>query len=922
MPNLNIAIIGMAGRFPHAANVEHLRENLREGRESLRPLPKERIATHALPPDGRFKVMGYLDDISTFDHEFFGMVLGEARKLSPNIRLLLEEVWHTFESAGCPPQQFRGSRTDVYMTQTDSVYGDLADEDSATLFTGNAPEFMVARLNRLFDLRGNSMVVDTACSSGLAAALLACDALRLDRADYALVCGANLYIFPFEGPNLLDTASPDGRSRSYSADANGMVQGETVVCFLLTTVERAQKRHHPIQAVIRGGAVNNNAAMSNSPSAPNSVMQAQAMLEAWRRAGIRPEQLGFMEGHGSATQLGDSLEIEAFRLAFKDRPSGTPPCALSSIKANLGHGKSAAALSGLARTVLSVQHGEIYPAPNAKQVNQVLNKPDSPVYVNTDLISWRDERRLAGVHSFGMSGVNCHLVLENVPIRITYENQDEWFPVPVCSRRDSGLFENLSALREWLVSNSPGAFPDVAHTLCLGRQPFEYRHVMLARNCDELARACEQQLTSPPQTPRERTTSPDRAVLLFTNDRQSAPLLRELSGQLAARFPCFRRAMERFGGGSTGDAAFVLATQLALFDLFSTMGISGALAGVGPGKLVAPVVKGSLSATQAMLDADSMIDESVIETEDRVSSLVARQQESGPVVFIQMGCESAVSSALRGRAQFPSRVEVFGEDAVKSMGDIAARLFTDGWAIEFQSWFEDRDTQPARLPGYQFARTRCWLRDQPAQRQRSRAHAENAEAKAWDREWAQAQSWERRIGEIWRELLGHENFGREVSLFDLGGDSLLATRIVRRVNQEFGVHLDFEDMFECPTVAGLARLVFKQSTVPKLVTALWRDVLKVDSLGENDNFFDLGGHSLLASEILLRVRRDFEIVLSFDDFFGVPTVGTFANLVEARVRSKGNGSCPPQLHLLPPSSARPKLSAAAWAEELRRRENA
>lgn len=922
-----IAIVGIAGRFPNAEDLDQLYANLQHGRVSIGRISAERIAGTALDPSARFRPMGYLEEIDRFDYAFFGMSLGEARTLSPNARLLLQEAWHAFESSGWPADRFRGSRTDVYMTQIDSVYAELADEDSSTLFTGNSPDFIVARLNRHFDLRGNAVIVDASCASGVAAVLMACDALRLERADYALVCGANLQIFPYERTSVLETWSPDGQCRSYAADANGMVAGEAAVALLLTRLAHAEANGHLVHAVIRGGASNNNGACSSSPSAPNSVIQARAIVDAWAQAGVAPHEVGFIEGHGSATQLGDSLEIEALRLAFGGRSTGAPPCALSSVKANIGHGKSMAGLSSIAKAVLSVQRGVLFPAPGARQVNPVLRKTDSPVYVNTDLIRWTEERRVAAVHSFGMNGVNCHVVMENHRRPRPDDATDapgEWFPVAVSGRTRAALLENVTALRRWLDSEEqPPALPDIAHTLTLGRSHFEARRLLLVRNGEELRRDLDELLVAPEDASPATEARPPRVVILLSHDAASVGRLRDLASELAARFPDFGRPLVRLADRCGGDPSFGIAFQLALHQLLGAMGISGALATAGNGKLAAAAVIGAISEEQALRQADANFAEPPPDLEEKIAKLVASQLEHGPLVFITTGVECTVSRRIRERlrespAGAESRVESFGSNGIRSLGEIVARLFVQGLPLRFDPWFVERQTRPVLLPGYRFARTRCWLRDTPKRRVPASGDTPVAEARDWERRWAGAPFWERKIAQIWREALGTEHFTRDDRLFDLGADSLLATRIVRRMNQEIGVRCDFEDIFDRPTIAGLAELVHGQCGMTGFVTAIWREVLKSDTIGQHSDFFELGGHSLLASEILIRIRREFGIVLSFDDFFGSPTPERLAAVLEQRLAANASNGAGERSEAL--SSDASTLSAAGWSAALRRRE--
>jgi acyl carrier protein len=694
-----------------------------------------------------------------------------------------------------------------------------------------------------------------------------------------------------------------------------------VVCLLLTSLVRAEANRHFVHALVRDGASTNNGIASTSPSAPNSVMQAQAMTQAWNRAGVEPAEIGFIEGHGSGTLLGDSLEIEAYRLAFAGRAAGALPCALSSVKANIGHGRSAAGLSSVVKAVLSVQRGVLFPMPHVRQLNAVLKKPDSPVYVNADLLPWHDDRRIAAVHSVGMSGSNGHVVVENYRATQPAECPGEWFPVPVSSRSDRGLAENVAAISAWIAANESAAFPDIARTLCLGRDHCRHRLVVLARDTGTLRRRWDEWLTACGAEPVEPVGSVPRVLLALSSERADAEAIEVLSEQVAERFPRFGRAFERLCALQAGDAALITAFQLALYELLQAMGISGSLMGVGIGKGAAAAIRGTIAAADAVREAESAADDRLTDLTARVSRFVAGQLEQGPVVFVQMGPDSRVSREIRrcvGGAS-AARVEAFGDDGVESIGQLFERLFAEGCSLQFGPWFEERRGRPVALPGYRFARTRCWIRDTPRPSAAAAHGTGRAPTASWDERWGQARPVEWKIGEIVRELLAHDGFGPDDNLFDLGADSLMATRIIRRINEEFDVRCDFEDVFDRPTAAGIADLVRARCSVTSVLRAIWRDVLKVDALGDDDDFFDLGGHSLLASEILIRVNREFGVMFSFDDFFRVPTVSAFERVLNERRHALPAGSAIPDT---PPATScvAPPLTLDTWAAALRRRE--
>ncbi|MCP5045538.1 MAG: polyketide synthase, partial [bacterium] len=323
------------------------------------------------------------EDVDKFDHEFFNISLAEAQTMEPNQRVLLEVATQIFENAGYSIDAFAGNTTCVYVSEAGNEYYKHADTILPTLITGNAREFLAARIARQFNLRGTAAMVNTSCSSSAVAVHLACNELILQDADIALVCAVNIDLFPFNDNSMnLGLLSPDGKSRAFSARANGMSRGEAAAGVLLKPLDKAIKDNDIIHAVIKGSAINNNANRSASLSAPASYALAEVIKKAWRKAGIDPGDIGFIEAYGSGTELGDSLEIGGLDLAFQDYTDKKKWCPISTIKSNVGHGVFASGMSGLIKTVLSLKHGLIFPTIHFDLPNPLIDFQQSAVYVN------------------------------------------------------------------------------------------------------------------------------------------------------------------------------------------------------------------------------------------------------------------------------------------------------------------------------------------------------------------------------------------------------------------------------------------------------------------------------------------------------------------------------------------------------------
>ncbi len=351
----DIAIIGLAGRFPEADDIGAFRQHLMQGRDGIRDFSTTRKSATTMAPGKQYMPIGFMEGIDLFDHKFFQISKAEAEYMDPHQRILMEVVYETLDSSGYDMDFFNGSETAVFIGDTDQDYGQLAERFDPTLVTGTTNATTAGRISRFFNFRGNAMMVDTACSSSLLAVHMACNELLVGDAKHALACGVRFILFPGEqntGPDL-GIMSKDGRTRSFAAKAEGSGAGEAAGCVLLKLLEQAQADGDIIYAVIKGTAANQDAQLSGSLTAPSSQAQSEVIRKTWEKGKIDPATVSYIEAHGSGTKLGDPIEIAGIDLAFKGFTDKLQACAVSSVKSNIGHTGSAAGISGLIKAVLS-----------------------------------------------------------------------------------------------------------------------------------------------------------------------------------------------------------------------------------------------------------------------------------------------------------------------------------------------------------------------------------------------------------------------------------------------------------------------------------------------------------------------------------------------------------------------------------------
>src|SRR5579863_2104782 len=424
-----IARIGIGCRFPGAKDALAFWNLLRNGVDAIREVPAERFNPHDLvDPDpaapGKMVTRwgGFIERVDQFDAHFFGISPREAARMDPQQRLLLEVAWEALEDAGQVRERLAGTSTGVFIGISNNDYGRIQFNDpdriDAYAGTGNALSIAANRLSYIFDFKGPSIAIDTACSSSLVAVHQACGSLRSGESTLALAGGVNLILSPAITINFSKAGAmaPDGRCKTFDARANGYVRSEGAGIVVLKPLSKALADGDPIYAVIRGSAVNQDG-RSNGLMAPNPLAQEAVLREAYRQAGVSPGKVQYAEAHGTGTLLGDPIEAKALGTVLAvDRPAGQP-CAIGSVKTNLGHLEAAAGIAGLIKVALALRHREIPPSLHFENPNPHIPFDELPLRVQKLLCGWPADpgSALAGVSSFGFGGTNAHVVLGEAP---------------------------------------------------------------------------------------------------------------------------------------------------------------------------------------------------------------------------------------------------------------------------------------------------------------------------------------------------------------------------------------------------------------------------------------------------------------------------------------------------------------------------
>lgn len=557
-----IAVVGIGCRFPKANDPDAFWQLLQTGTDAITEVPSERWNSDAfydpnLTEAGKLNTRwgGFLEQVDQFDPSFFGISPREAERIDPQHRLLLEVAWEALENAGYAPDQLAGSKTGVFVGISTNDYSQMSFNHHELLdaytATGGAHSVAANRLSYLLDLRGPSLSIDTACSSSLVSVHLACQSLRNSESDLALAGGVNLILSPkltiaFSQAQMM---ASDGRCKTFDSRADGYVRGEGCGVVALKRLSDAVKAGDRVLAVIRGSAVSQDG-RSNGLTAPNGLAQQAVIREALRNARVSPEQISYIEVHGTGTALGDPIEVESLKGVFRPSHNASHGCRLGSVKTNIGHLEAAAGIASLIKVVLSLQKREIPPHLHLQQLNPHIGLEGTPFSIPTECLPWEleAEQRLAGVSSFGFGGTIAHLILAEAPAPT--------HPI-AATDRPTHLFtlsaKSEKALRSLaqqyhvaLTAQTTVSLADLCFTTNVGRSHFRHRLTLIPDSVDvlreQLATFADEQPSAKILTGQVSTAKRAKVGFLFTGQGSQYT---DMGRSLYDTEPVFRRTLDQ-----------------------------------------------------------------------------------------------------------------------------------------------------------------------------------------------------------------------------------------------------------------------------------------------------------------------------------------------------------------------------------------
>src|SRR3984957_5093710 len=637
-----IAVVGMGCRLPGGADTpDQFWRLLQDGGNGIVGVPSERWDAdafysddHTVPGTICSREGGFITSWrpDEFDAEFFGISPREAAAMDPQQRLLLEVTWEALENAGITAPTIRGTQTSVFVGMTSFDYiltlaRSLPPEEVDSHVLGNAANFAAGRLSYFLGAHGPAMVIDTACSSSLVTVHLACQSLRRRESDQALAAGVNLMLSP---ANSVATSrwgmlAPDGRCKTFDADADGYVRGEGCGVVVLKRLDDALRDGDSVLAVVRGSAVNQDGP-SSGLTVPNGPAQQAVLRAALAAARLEPSEIDYIEAHGTGTALGDPIELGALTEVFGER-DGSAPLVLGSMKTNLGHLESAAGIAAFIKTVLSVRHGHINPHLNFTKLTPNAVEGASRFTIAAEGMAWPEvsRPRRAGVSSFGVSGTNAHVVVEQAPKTETVARQPEpaVTTLVISGKTPARIASTAAMLAEWMIGEGVDVpLADVAHTLDHHRTRYKSVAAVCARDRARAVAGLQALAAGEPAPgvvePYERSRG-SRTVFVYSGQGSQWP---GMGQALLADEPAFAAAVDELepsfveqvgfslrqvlaeGQAVSGDARVqpvIMGLQLALTALWRSYGVQpDAVIGHSMGEVTAAVVAGALSPAEGL----------------------------------------------------------------------------------------------------------------------------------------------------------------------------------------------------------------------------------------------------------------------------------------------------------------------------------
>ena len=873
-----IAIIGMGCRFPWANDLSEFWQVNRDGIDTITQSPSDR-------PTEMTGWGGFLKGIEKFDAAFFGISPEEAIKIDPQHRLLLEVTWEALEDAALVPANLAGTNTGVFTGATGSEYLKFLNEDPAFSATIGTVECMLAnRVSSYFDFRGPSLVINTTCSSALVAIDQACHNLWNGEISLALIGGTNLTFSPVIASRFAnaDLLSADGRCKVFDAKADGYVRGEGIGVVVLKRLSQAQANRDRIYAVIRGSGVNHNGS-GNGLTAPNIQAQIDLLQKVYQQADIDPSSINYIEAHGTATAIGDALEMKALGAVVGKNRTLDNPCRVGCVKTNIGHTEGASGIAGLIKVALSLYHRQIPPNLHFQEPNPAIPfaKLGLKVQENLEFLPKELEPIRAGVSAFGLGGTNAHVLLESVPSQAKAEPNLLPLQIFILSAKSPTALQTLAQRYQAFLEDKPEAsLMDICFTANTRRSQFKHRLAIITKSKDQLKDQLNlyinKQLSLGVFSGQITRRKPASVCFIFSGESDKIKPLIKLLHKSQPALDSVLEPLELILHSHLGRSFLELIEEenlenpfhnqlvdflceYAIAQLWRAWGIEPGMAiGYGTGNYAALVLaeilaledimslilqKEDLTSTPNFRPAKIAIVSSVTGNTIQINQIINFEQWQKEFDFTKNNVKNLPNSLLDSSqilldicSNQIKNIDVKTIDNYNVNGDNLTSLFSTlikfwlmGIKIDWSKVEDYKQCYPISLPTYPFERQSYWINISS-----TKLNNQN-KLEQLDQEFvAPRNEIEQQLANIWQQVLGHKSIGIHDNFFALGGTSSLGTQLVIEIAENFQTKILLTTFYQEPTVAGLADILRDVKD-----TASWYSLVPIQPVGSRPPLFGI-----------------------------------------------------------------------------------
>ena len=808
----DIAIIGLSMKVTEADNLEEFWATVQTGEHSFKPLSAER-QKDIFARFGEFDVVksAYLDRIDLFDNEFFKISPAEAERMDPEQRLTLEHAVKAMYNAGYTHRELRGQRIGFFHTYGQSMYRHFFDDFNNLSLTAHMPGMVGTRVMNFLDWRGPLVAMETTCSSSLTALYYACQCLANNDCSMAMVSSVSLSVSSKEKAGLSPVMSKREDCRPFDGEADGILGGEGIVCVMLKKAEDAIRDGDPIHAIIKGGAVNHGGALIQNISAPSPVSQAEVIRMAWENSGVSPTQIRFVEAHGTGTVLGDPIEFSGIDAAVRESvKDGVAKVSVSSVKGQIGHLGPVAGLVGLARLVMALKQQQLPPQVGFNNINPHIPEGDSPVKIQRTLQPWdSDVPRTGGVSSFGLTGTNVHMVLQEYVAPVTSAGEDNTvYAMKLGGASPSKAANIVAYLQQYLQQRPVTDLSRLVYSVNRVLDEVNYGKLILFRNQTELTAILQQQIGG---ILRKRTMPQVFLLIpgLLMPDKVAAFLTQ--SPAMAALY-----AIVTAGQELTPVQQSFLLHYCAAKTLHNGGFVPDKIIGAQSGKLLSQLLMDKITLTDALVQLTTIASAQEPFNQTAFIQFLNTLDPKGNYLLAVMGSEGQMLNACRQwiSEQTPAHVQAVFPAADRDIcQDILAAYYNSGHELRFADLFSKQHfLHDLHLPI--LAPKRHWPEVISLLGSTREVVVSVPETVALPEEISLHHIIES-VTVIWKEKLKLEVVNVEDDFFDLGGSSLLGLDVLQQIAKRFGVNLEYADIFDYCTVAQQAALIEEKLVAAK-----------------------------------------------------------------------------------------------------------